>query len=199
MSLRDEEIGGKLAPHLEKDWEVLDLGSGTGKLARWLRERTGIRPTLADVTDFGNRVGGFPYVRLEDPLRTPFEDGSFDAVMMLFVLHHVAGWEEQEALVLEAARVAGKRLILIEDTPLTRTDRVMNTAWDWALNLRHGVPKPFSFRTAEGWRGLFRRAGLSERYSETYRPLWPTLGTYRHTVFVLDLETAEESAAPAGG
>lgn len=199
MSLRDQEIGGKLAPHLEKNWEVLDLGSGTGKLARWLRERTGIRPTLADVTHFGNRVGGFPYVRLEDPLKAPFDDRSFDAVMMLFVLHHVARWEDQEALLREAARVARHRLILIEDTPLTRTDRVMNTAWDWALNLRHGVPRPFSFRTVEGWRGLFRRAGLSERHSHTYRPLWPTLGTYRHTIFVLDLEGAEESAVSAGG
>ncbi|MGH2710728.1 MAG: class I SAM-dependent methyltransferase [Actinomycetota bacterium] len=199
MSLRDQEIGAKLAPHLSSGWDVLDVGSGTGKLSRWLRERTGIRPTLADVADFGNRVGGMPYVRLEDPGTLPFDDVSFDAVLVLFVLHHVARWEDQEALLVEAARVTRKRLILIEDTPLSRTDRIMNTAWDWVLNLRHGVPKPFSFRTVEGWRGVFRRIGLAERSSETYRPLWPTLGTYRHTIFVLDLEGAPESAATAGG
>ena len=186
MSLRDNEVGRRVLPHLEGGWEVLDLGSGTGRLMRWLTSRVELRPTLADVVEFGNRVGGFPYVRLDDPLETPFEDRSFDAVLMLFVLHHVAGWDEQEALLREAARVSRRRIILIEDTPLSGTDRLFNTAWDWALNLRHGVPKPFSFRTVEGWRQVFRRLGLTERVAETYRPMWPTLGTYRHTLFVLD-------------
>lgn len=198
MSLRDDEIGRKLAPHLRPGWEVLDLGSGTGKLSRWVRERVGIRPTLADVVEFGNRVGGMPYVKLEDPLSTPFEDRSFDAVMLLFVLHHVRGWEDQDALLEEAARLSRSRVILIEDTPASGPERILNTAWDWALNLRHGVPKPFSFRTVEGWRQAFRRLGLSELSSETYRPKWPTLGTYRHTLFVLEVGEPAESAVPTG-
>lgn len=197
MSLRDNEIGRKVAPHLRRGWEVLDLGSGTGRLSRWLASRAGVRPTLADIVEFGNRVRGFPYVRLEDPRSTPFEDRSFDAVLMLFVLHHVPRWEDQEALLGEAARVSRHRLIVLEDTPLSRADRVFNTAWDWALNLRHGVPKPFSFRTVEGWRHVFRREGLSEGAVETYRPFWPTLGTYRHTLFVLDRAGGAESAGGA--
>jgi len=186
VSLRDREIGGKVLPHLRPGWDVLDLGSGTGRLMRWLTARVDIQPTLADVVEFGNRVGGFPYVRMEDPLTPPFEDGSFDAVLMLFVLHHVAEWEDQERLLREAARIARSRVILIEDTPLSGVDLVLNTAWDWALNLRDGVPKPFSFRTVEGWRQVFLRVGLTESAAETYRPLWPTLGTYHHTLFVLD-------------
>lgn len=165
---------------------MLDLGSGTGKLSRWLASAVGIRPTLADVVEFGNRVGGLPYVRLEDPSSTPFEDRSFDAVLMLFVLHHVKGWEEQETLLREAIRVSRKRLVIVEDTPGSRIDRAFNTGWDWALNLRHGVPKPFSFRTVEGWRGVFHRSGLREVAIETYRPMWPTLGTYPHTLFSLE-------------
>jgi ubiquinone/menaquinone biosynthesis C-methylase UbiE len=194
MSLRDREVGSRVAPHLKEGWEVLDLGSGTGRMSRWLRDRAGIRPTLADVVEFGNRVGGLPYVKLEHPPAIPFADGSFDAVLVLFVLHHVPRWEDQEALLAEAVRVSRHRLILVEDTPLSRTDRLLNTAWDWALNLRHGVPKPFSFRTVEGWRGVLRRSGLVERASETYRPLWPTLGMYRHTLFVLDVPRMAESA-----
>ena len=179
-------MGRRVLPHVRQGWEVLDLGSGTGRLMRWLTSRVELQPTLADVVEFGNRVGGFPYVRLDHPLETPFEDRSFDAVLMLFVLHHVAGWEEQEALLGEALRISRRRLILIEDTPLSHADRLFNTAWDWALNLRHGVPKPFSFRTVEGWRRVFRGLGLTERAVETYRPMWPTLRTYRHTLFVLD-------------
>lgn len=199
MSLRDNEIGGRIAPHLRREWDVLDLGSGTGHLARWLATRAGVRPTLADVIEFANRVDGFPYVRLQDPLSTPFEDRSFDAVLLVFVLHHVPSWQDQESLLGEAARVARHRVVLLEDTPLSRTDRMLNTAWDWALNLRHGVPKPFSFRTVEGWRHVFKRQGLTELASETYRPLWPTLGTYRHTLFALEPAGVAESAAAVRG
>ena len=186
MSLRDDEIGSRIVPHLVPGWEVLDLGSGTGRLMRWVTSRIEIRPTLADVIEFRNRVGRFPYVRMRDPLHPPFGDRSFDAVLLLFVLHHIADWEEQETLVRQAVRITRRRLILIEDTPMSRLDRLFNTGWDWALNLRHGVPKPFAFRTVEGWRQVFRGAGLTERAVQTYRPLWPTLGTYRHTLFVLD-------------
>jgi SAM-dependent methyltransferase len=184
--LRENEIGGKIAPHLERGMPVLDLGSGTGRIARWLADRVGIRPTLADVADFGNRVGDFPYVRIDDPLRLPFPDRSFDAVMMLFVLHHIEAWEDQERSVREAARVAGRRLVVIEDTPTSALDRRLNVAWDWLLNLRHGVPKPFTFRSVDEWRSVFRRTGLTTRHVETYRAKWPTLMMYHHTLFVLD-------------
>lgn len=186
MFLRENEVGGRLEPHLQAGTDLLDLGSGTGRISRWLASRVGVRPTLADVVEFGNRVGPFPYVRLDDPLTLPFEDGSFDSVMMLFVLHHIERWEDQERLVAEASRVARRRLLVMEDTPRSRLDRVLNVGWDWILNLRHGVPKPFTFRTAAGWSQVFGRTGLTVSRLETYRARWPTLMTYHHTLFVLD-------------
>jgi ubiquinone/menaquinone biosynthesis C-methylase UbiE len=185
MFLRENEIGGRLAPYLSQGMTVLDVGSGTGRLSRWLANRVGVRPTLADVTEFENRVLEFPYVRLEDPLALPFPDRSFDAVLLLFVLHHMERWDDQEALVREVARMARRRVLLIEDTPTSRLDRAMNVAWDWVLNLRHGVPTPFTFRTVAGWTQLFRRSGLHVERVETYRARWPTLMTYHHTLFVL--------------
>lgn len=186
MFLRENEIGGRLAPHLEPGWEVLDLGAGTGRIARWLADRVGIRPTLADVTPFGNRTHDFPFVAMDDPYRVPLPDGSMDAVLLLFVFHHIEEWGNQERLLAEAARVARRRLIVIEDTPRSSVDRAFNVAWDWALNLRHDIPKPFTFRTAEGWRRAFARAGLRVAHAETYRARWPTLMMYHHTLFALD-------------
>jgi len=184
--LRENEIGGRLAPYLEPGMEVLDLGAGTGQIARWLVRRTGIRPTLADVVDYGNRVRGLPFIQMTDPLNVPADDGAFDTVIMLFVLHHIDLWDDQERLVAEAARVARRRLLLIEDTPTSRVDRWFNVAWDWMLNLRHGVPTPFTFRSPEGWREAFERTGLRVHHAETYRARWPTLMTYHHTLFVLE-------------
>ena len=186
MFLRENEVGGRLAPHLAAGTTVLDVGSGTGRLSRWLATRVGVRPTQADVVEFDNRVQDLPFVRLGDPLALPFPDRSFDVVMLLFVLHHLERWEDQEALVREAARVAARRLLIIEDTPTSRIDRVMNVAWDWVLNLRHGVPTPFTFRTVHGWTDVFERSGLAVRHSQTYRARWPTLMTYHHTLFVLE-------------
>jgi SAM-dependent methyltransferase len=184
--LRENEIGGRVAPHVEAGWTLLDLGSGTGRIARWLADRRGVHPTMADVMEFRNRVRDLPFLRMPDPLAIPADDRAYDAVMLLFVLHHVERWEDQERLVREAARVARRRVLVIEDTPLSRTDRAFNVAWDWALNLRHGVPKPFTFRDVDGWSEVFARAGLEVRARQTYRAKWPTLGTYRHTLFALD-------------
>ena len=185
MFLRENEIGRRVAPHLRAGMTLLDVGAGTGRISRWLQERRAILPTLTDVTEFDNRIGGMPTRRMSDPLRLPAEDRSFDAVMMLFVLHHIRSWRDQELLLAEAARVAARRVIVIEDTPRSRIDRAFNVAWDWLLNLRHGVPKPFAFRTVEGWSRAFARAGLELEATETYRPRWPTLMTYPHTLFAL--------------
>ena len=184
--LRENEVGGRLAPHLAPGMEVLDLGSGTGLVSRWLARRVGIRPTMADVTEFDNRVLEYPYLRMDNPFTVPAADASFDTVMMLFVLHHIERWEDQERLLGEAVRVSRGRLLVLEDTPTSRLDRAFNVAWDWLLNLRHAVPRPFTFRTVHGWRAVFERLGLDERHAETYRARWPTLMTYHHTLFVLE-------------
>jgi SAM-dependent methyltransferase len=194
--LREKEVGGRLAPHLQPGMRVLDLGSGTGLVSRWLARRVGIRPTMADVTEFDNRVGGFPFLRLADPARIPVPDRSFDAVLMLFVLHHIERWSDQERLVAEAARVSRRRLIVIEDTPTSRLDLSLNVWWDWLLNRRHGVPTPFTFRTARAWTAVFRRHGLRIIGSDTYRARWPTLMSYHHTAFVLDRTEPGDRASP---
>lgn len=186
MFLRENEVGGRVAPWLEPGQRVLDLGGGTGFISRWLRDRIGIEPTLMDVVSYGNRDRTLPFVKMEDPLRVPFPDASFDAVMLLFVFHHVATYEEQVLLLEEALRLTRSRLVVLEDTPRTRLDRVMNTAWDWLLNRRHGVPTPFTFRGVDEWTRVFKEHDLSIVGVETYRPKWPTLMTYPHTLFVLD-------------
>jgi SAM-dependent methyltransferase len=187
MFLRENEVGRRLAPHVEAGQRVLDLGAGTGFISRWLRERVSVEPTLTDVVAYGNRAKGLPFIPLQDPFRVPVADRSFDAVLLLFVLHHLDRYEDQERLLDEGLRISRTRLIVMEDTPATGLDRAFNKAWDRVLNLRHRVPCPFTFRSAEDWIGLFKDRDLSVAHSETYRPMWPTLRTYPHSLFVLDL------------
>lgn len=186
MFLRENEEGARIAPHLGAGERLLDLGAGTGFMARWLTTQTGVRATTADVGEYGNRDRSLPFVKLRDPLRVPVEDASFDVVLMMFVLHHLGRHEDQERLLDEALRVASRRVVIVEDTPASSLDRAFNVVWDWVLNIRHGVPTPFTFRSVEEWMELFVAHGVSLGHVETYRPMWPTLKTYRHTVFVLD-------------
>ncbi len=186
MFLRENEEGNRIAPHLRTGQTMLDLGAGTGFMSRWLRDKAGVRPTLCDLVDYGNREATLPFVLQSDPTRVPFEDASFDVVLLMFVFHHMERREEQEHLLDEALRIAGERVIIAEDTPNSRLDRALNTAWDWLLNIRHGVPTPFTFRDVEQWTTLFKERNVSIAHVETYRPMWPTLGTYPHSVFVLD-------------
>lgn len=187
MFLRENEVGRKLAPHVDAGQRVLDLGAGTGFISRWLRDNAGVRPTLTDVVPYGNRARGLPFIPLGDPFHVPVPDRSFDVVLMLFVLHHLERWEEQERLIDEALRVSRTRLVVMEDTPATGVDRAFNKVWDRVLNLRHRVPCPFTFRSADDWFHLFKGRDLSVAHSETYRPMWPTLRTYPHSLFVLDV------------
>jgi ubiquinone/menaquinone biosynthesis C-methylase UbiE len=186
MFLRENEVGTKIAPFLERGQTLLDLGAGTGYISRWLRERVGVQPTLTDVVAYHNRERSIPFFHLEDPLSVPVPDRSYDAVMLLFVFHHVDSFDDQERLLDEAIRVTRSRLIVLEDTPEGAIDLLFNKAWDWLLNRRHGVATPFTFRPAHEWIRLFKERDLSVVHAETYRPMWPTLKTYPHSLFVLD-------------
>ena len=185
MFLRENEVVRKLAPWLSPGETFLDLGSGTGLVARRLAKVSGASATGCDAFEFGNRID-LPYLQQTDPLKVPCEDKAFDTVIMCFVLHHIPAWEDQLRVAAEAMRVARKRVLVLEDTPFNSVDLLFNKAWDWILNQRHGIPVPFTFRSREEWTELFSADGYRVGHSESYRPKWPTLGMYHHTLFVLD-------------
>lgn len=183
--LRENEVGGRVAPHLRPGETVLDLGAGTGRVSAWLARRVGVRPVLADLVEYRNRRRDLPFLHMDDPLRVPAPDRAFDVVLLLFALHHNP-YEAQPRVLAEACRLARRRLVVLEDTPTGRLDRAFNVFWDRVLNLRHGVPTPFAFRTVPEWLAVFGELGLRAVHVETYRAKWPTLMTYHHTLFVLD-------------
>ena len=187
MFLRDNEVGTRVARYLRSGDRILDYGAGTGLISGWLAERVGVSPTLADLVAYGNRRRDLPFIKMEDPFHVPAEDRAFDAVLLLFALHHNP-YEAQGKVLAEAARLTRRRLIVMEDTPLNRLDHAANVFWDRLLNLRHGVPTPCSFRSPEEWLPIFLELGMEAAHVETYRPRWPTLMTYHHTLFVLDRE-----------
>jgi demethylmenaquinone methyltransferase / 2-methoxy-6-polyprenyl-1,4-benzoquinol methylase len=100
---------------------VLDVGTGTGKLAQAILE---VAPAANVIgVDFSQAMLRAAPRRLRlagaDALRLPFEDGRFDAVVSAFVLRNLADVARGVA---EQTRVLrpGGRLVVLETTPGAR-------------------------------------------------------------------------------
>ena len=104
-----------------------------------------------------------------DGLTIPFEASSFDAAILVDVLHHA---EDPELLLREAARVAP--VVVVKDHLADRafagpTLRFM----DRVGNARHGVDLRYDYWRRQQWLDAARRAGLCELRLCLDVPLYP--------------------------
>ncbi|MGW1957190.1 class I SAM-dependent methyltransferase [Streptomyces sp. NPDC001920] len=87
---------------------LLDVACGTGIVTRRLAERDGLRVTGVDLaTNMARQAAArLPgAVVLADGRRLPFQDGRFDAVSSVWLLHLAQSDEDARAVVAECARV----------------------------------------------------------------------------------------------
>ena len=114
---------------------VLDVGCGTGRTLKYLRERGlevhGIEPVQA-LLDQATQRHGIPSELLTcgSGTKLPFEDNSFDAVCEFGVLHHVA---DPDAVLQEMMRVA-RKVVFISDGNRFGQGRI---AMKWAKLILH--------------------------------------------------------------
>jgi SAM-dependent methyltransferase len=157
---RKVDLIGDFTPEDKAGASVLDLGAGEGYVGQELAHRTGIEVTLADVIDL-NRTE-LPHV-VYDGRRLPFETDNFDAVLLVYVLHHA---DSPDAVLNEAARVSAGRIIVLESIYTHRIqryllgyiDRFVNTLRSSGrMTARH---QKLDFRRFEEWMDTFRSSGL---------------------------------------
>ncbi|HYE22662.1 MAG TPA: class I SAM-dependent methyltransferase [Verrucomicrobiae bacterium] len=181
MRLRETEIAEKLAGFLKPGWTVLDIGAGKGLVSLRLKEMAKISPTLTDIKKYNQT--DLPWLEMESITKIPVPDNSFDAVIILFVLHHIKNRSDQEAMIKEALRIAKCRVIIAEDTAGSSIERITNSIWDLLLNLPFGIPTPLTFRSKEEWLKVLDGYKVD---TITYRPVWPVMKTYTHTIFSVE-------------
>ena len=92
-----KRIFERLVLEEEETARVLDVGCGTGRLARWIAERVGPEGSVAGIDPLPERIaiarshgGGLRFEVGQAEDLGVFEDASFDAVCMSAVLHWVA-------------------------------------------------------------------------------------------------------------
>lgn len=150
-SRRIKVLAAHLADLLVDRAKVLDVGCGDGLLAAAIGQ---LRPdlTLRGI-DVLVRENTAIDVASFDGRQIPFESNSFDAVMLVDVLHHTL---EPRSLLAEAARVASRQIVL-KDHYLRGIAAGPTLAFmDKVGNERHGVEIPRNYLTPSQWQELYR-------------------------------------------
>ena len=175
-----------IEPHLEGCQSVLDVGCGSGYVARELEQRFAGEVWTVDIGDFRRA----PTTRFSvfDGIKLPFEDRRFDLVVFSFVLHHVPD-VFKPLLLAEARRVARRQIFVLEDTPTTWFDRLVSWRHGRSFRRKINSDETFGFLDARGWVRLFRLMGLPPRRVHPPSRWGRSIAQpFARTAFVLDVE-----------
>lgn len=148
-----------ILPHLASNSSLLDVGSGTGLVAK-LCENKGLAVQRIDVIDI-HRAEPAPLIF--DGTKIPFPDNAFDTALCAFVLHHAP---DQNALLSEMLRVA-LRVIILEDIPATPSDVLFVRVHMIGSRFRYGSHH-MQFRLDDEWKQLFGELGAKVVHDERY-------------------------------
>jgi len=151
---------------------VLDVGCGNGKFGEAIARAYNVKVHGVDVVNYAN--AGIP-IDIYDGVRLPFQDDSFDVIVMAMMLHHA---EYQEELFDEAIRCSRRAFIIYEDTYFSPWQRLAITWNDFYSNMVIGLvkaakgleskdmlemPLPFTFRSVEEWHRFFTEKSLTRK------------------------------------
>ncbi len=171
-----------VAPHVTPGASVLDVGCGEGYVLEELAARGAGELFGVDVVDIRQEKTR-PF-RLFDGVELPFIEGRFDVVVLSFVLHHVPD-DRKCALLREAMRVCRGTVVIVEDTPVTLFDRLMNRRHGETYRRKIRSTAAYGFLTEQEWRWLFRGMGLEPQARPLSRFCRSVLQPFARTAFLL--------------
>lgn len=181
MERRARRLIEHVGAWLPAEGPVLDLGSGTGHFADRVERELGLEVVTADVSDI--HVVGRPPILIADGV-LPFEDKTFSAALLLFMLAYP---NDPAAVLMEVARVTRGPIIVVQSLHASRVGyawlRVREFLWTTvAFHLSKGLgyvspQAEFTMNTrrfysAEGLCRDLDEAGLRIR-SRRERPILP--------------------------
>lgn len=148
------KIAGDLSSYLKKGDKVLDLGCGMGFVGYALERKLGVKITGTDVRDVRKVDLSFVFT---DGKALPFEDNSFDAVLISYVLHHTQNAKE---ILEEAKLVCRDKIFVYEDTPQNFAHRASCLVHGSSYGFLSGLRDRCKFRSQREWLEVFSSVGL---------------------------------------
>jgi ubiquinone/menaquinone biosynthesis C-methylase UbiE len=141
-------IAEHLAPYLQPEHQVLEIGAGNGLVAQALQRMTGAHLRLVDVVDYNQ--SSLPCMTY-DGAHLPFPERSFDYALLVFVLHHAP---DPLPVVREALRVSKKGLLICENHVAGRWRKPLTRIVDSLPHFRYGVPVCYRTLSSDEWQTL---------------------------------------------
>ncbi len=146
----------RMLPLLDMGSTVLDVGTGDGHLAHHLTQSSGCHIVGLDVC---LQPRSYIEVQHYDGHIFPFQDDTFDYVMMVDMLHHTTNIDQ---MISEARRVARYHVLIKDHFWNNRLDKATLHLADYLGNIPYNVPLPYNYLRLDEWSRLFRRHKLSE-------------------------------------
>jgi len=164
--------------YLSDEEKVLDLGCGDLGLAKEMtRHLKQVRINGIDVIPLKTKNPKSRRISYQqyDGVKIPYPDKAFDLVIVFYVLHHCKNPQE---IIAECARVARKRVLVVESIPEKRFELPFMRFFDWFFNFIKFdmTPLPYQFKTVEAWSSLFKKAGMrnvSSHHPKSYEDYVP--------------------------
>lgn len=176
---RQRGLPPRLLPLLPVGGSVLDVGSGSGEIAR-LFVQPGQAASVTGVDVLIQPDAKIPVVPF-DGVVLPFADRSFDMVTLIDVLHHT---DDPAVLLAEAMRVSRGQVLVKDHYWETRLDHWVLSLADYLGNQPYGIALPYHFLRMEHWATLFAALGLTPVRTEQFR--YAAHDHAKQVVFVLE-------------
>ena len=150
LRMIDDVVSGQLGG--EPVEKVLDLGAGSGRMTKHVRERHRLDAVGIDLE------ASPPLVQKYDGRTIPFSANTFDLTLCLYIFHH---FEHQLSVLQECARVS-KRILVFEDLVEETQEPVLSRIFFGFHFL--AFKQPFHThlnRSRAEWKQLLARAGFT--------------------------------------
>jgi SAM-dependent methyltransferase len=185
FALRRRYLTQILNPHLNDSANVLDLGTSDGRLASNLWRKQAARGKAIRFIGCDVHVQPKTFIPIEkyDGRRLPFEDNSFDCVLIVDVLHHT---QDPLHVLQEAKRVSSQYILIKDHYWRDSKDFSMLSFADFIGNKPYGISLPYKFFKCPEWLDLIQqRCGLSIIDFKTFR--FNIFDPCKHVLFKVDI------------